>query len=119
MAASARSNGDATVVVDRKVIDFEALLNEARSGDAPPVVFDLKGTEFMIPPPLEWSDEALELQTAAARQDANSPAAMVGLAKELLGGQYAKYRELGGTALNLSRVLDKLLGVSVGESSAS
>lgn len=116
MAATARSNGDHTTVIDRKVVDFDALLDEARAGDPPEVVFSFKGTEFTISPPLEWSDELVRLQASA---EGGNMAALVSFAEELLGDQYVRFYELGGSAIKLNRVLDKLLGVSVGESSAS
>jgi hypothetical protein len=111
-------NGASADVVEAQVVhDFDALLNEARASDKPAAVFHMAdGTTFTIPQPVEWSDEVLRLQ---AEVQANNTAAMVSLAEELLGDQYPAFVERGGSAMKLSRILDKLLGASVGESSAS
>jgi hypothetical protein len=118
--ATARSNGDHTTVVDRKVLDYDQLLAEYRDNDErPPILFRVGGHEFNIPAPLDWSDELVEMQSAAQ----NSPEAVnpVAMAKAFLGEeQYAEFKAAGGTAMHFNMVLlPKALGASVGESSAS
>jgi hypothetical protein len=109
-----------TSAVEAQIVhDFDALLAEARSNDGPPILFNMGAERFTIPNPLDWPDEVLRLQSVVASQGSSVPAALVSLAEALLGEQYAKFRECGGTALALNRVLDKMLGASVGESSAS
>lgn len=125
MATKVSTNGtvDAPVVEAQVVHDFDALLDEVRAGDEAPALIKFtvqKGTakeqDFTIPSPLDWPDEVLRLQQAAAMENT---AAMVSLAEELLGDQYSEFRAAGGSALRLWRVLPKMLGLSVGESSAS
>jgi hypothetical protein len=113
-------NGTSAAVVEAQVIhDFDALLAEAQTNDSPPIVFTFKGDQFTIPAPLEWSDEVLRLQSVVASEGMSVPAALVSMAEALLGDQYPRFTELGGNALKFNLVLDKMLGSSVGESSAS
>jgi hypothetical protein len=112
-------NGTSDTVEAQIVHDFDALLDEVKANDGPPILFNFKGDRFTIANPLDWPDEVLRLQSVVASQGTSVPAALVSLAEELLGDQYPRFTELGGTALKLNRVLDRMLGVSVGESSAS
>jgi hypothetical protein len=118
-------NGTTAAVVDAQVVhDFDALLDEVTANDPLDIVFTLKGVTFTIPMPLKWSDEALRLQSELVAGDddderTTNPAAMVAFAQELFGDQYPRYIELGGTAMKFNRVLPRMLGVEVGESSAS
>jgi hypothetical protein len=120
MAATARSNGDATVVVDRKVLDYDQLLAEYRENDErPPILFHVGAREFTIPAPLDWSDDLVEMQASAqSNPESVNPVAM---AKAFLGEeQYAEFKAAGGTAMHFNMVLlPKALGATVGESSAS
>jgi hypothetical protein len=117
------SRNGTTAVEAQIVHDFDALLAEVRSNDGPPILFNMGAERFTIPNPLDWSDDVLRLQSVVAAEgpegQAAVPGAVVALAEALLGDQYAKFEECGGSALHLSRVLPRMLGTPVGESSAS
>jgi hypothetical protein len=103
---------------DRKVLDYEQLLAEYRAkNEQPEVVVTVGDREFVIPSPLDWSDELVEMQANAQANNVNP----VAMAKAFLGEeQYAEYKALGGTAMHFNLVLlPGALGTSVGESSAS
>jgi hypothetical protein len=113
-------NGSAATALEeeRIVFDFDALVAEARAKERPAAAFHTQdGTEFEIPSPLDWSDEVLRLQSAAQRTQ--DPAVVVALCEALLGDRYADFTERGGSAMKLNAVLPKMLGGTVGESSAS
>jgi hypothetical protein len=101
------------------VPDFDALVAEVRTTAPKGASFVLKGREFHITSPLDWSDEMLARQAEAAAHP--DTADVVGLAVDFLGGpdEYEAFRERGGTAMRLQMVLPKLMGASMGESSAS
>jgi hypothetical protein len=116
---SAKGNGDLSVV-NRKVLDYDQLVDEYRSShnDRPDIIVTLGTVEFVIPSPVDWSDELVEMQFAAQ----NNPGATnpVAMAKAFLGDQYDRFKDAGGTAMHFNLVLlPAALGASVGESSAS
>lgn len=123
MTDSPATNGSAPLAPptpeEQAVADFDALLDEARADLPPAIQFRLGGEVFTVPSPLDWSDELLDKQTAAA---ANPDAAdIVGLAKEFLGDdQYARFCAAGGSAMKFQLVMPKLMrGATMGESAAS
>lgn len=117
-AASRNGSAPAVAVDEQAAQDFDALLEEARADLPSAVVFHKGGETFTVPSPLDWSDELLDIQTAAA---ANPDAAdVVGLAKAFLGEeQYARFVSVGGTAMKFQLVLPALMKGAMGESAAS
>jgi hypothetical protein len=91
-----------------EVFDASALLDEIKA-DARP--FSLNGETFSLPAPTAWPDEAL----AAANSEEPVTASRLILGDE----QYARFTAAGGNALFLQRLVAKLHGASVGESSGS
>jgi hypothetical protein len=91
-----------TSAVEAQIVhDFDALLAEVRSNDGPPILFNMGAERFTIPNPLDWPDEVLRLQSvvASGRAKRRFRRRLVSLAEALLGDQYAKFEECGGTAL--------------------
>jgi hypothetical protein len=120
MAASARSNGDATVVVDRKVLDYDQLLAEYRENDErPPILFHVGAREFTIPAPLDWSDD-LSRCRRAHRATRSRSTRWRWPRRSSARSSTPSSRRAGGTAMHFNMVLlPKALGATVGESSAS
>lgn len=88
--------------------DADALLNEMKADGRP---FVLGGETFLLPAPTVWPDEAF----AAASKDDPVTASRI-----ILGdAEYERFVAAGGNALFLQRLVEKLHGASVGESSAS
>jgi len=93
---------------DPKPYDATALLDEVHAEAQP---FVLNGEEFMLPSPTAWPDEAF----AAASLDDPVTASHVILGDK----EYARFVKAGGSALFLQRLVEKLHGAPMGESSAS
>lgn len=90
------------------VFDASALLAEFKSNARP---FELNGEQFSLPAPTTWPDGALE---AANRED------IVAASRMILGdAEYDRFVAAGGNSLFLQRLVEKLHGASMGESSAS
>lgn len=106
---------------DRAKRDYKALVAEhrAQNADAAPT-FDIDGYECRLRPPLEWSDDMLEMQ--AALEDPDAPGKlglMVKFVRELLGDDYAEFKARGGKSAELMAVLPDIIGGEAGESAAS
>lgn len=101
------------------VHDFDKVVSEAtKNGDADAIVFQLDGQRFVLPAPLDWPDEVIELQAAAA----NDPglANPVALAKAYLGEeQYVRFQQAGGNAMRFMRFFEQVMNGTPGESPAS
>lgn len=91
-----------------EVFDASDLLEEMKADGRP---FTLGGEEFVLPAPTTWPDEAFE---AANRDDPLT-------ASKLILGEddYARFAKVGGNALFLQRLVEKLHGASMGESAGS
>jgi hypothetical protein len=88
--------------------DASAMLAEIRAEGRP---FTLNGETFTLPAPTAWPDEAF----AAATN--NDP---VTASRLILGDEeYARFSAAGGNALFLQRLVEKLHGSPMGESSGS
>lgn len=87
--------------------DATALLDEIHNETRP---FTLNGEEFQLPAPTAWPDEAF---AAASRDDP------VTASRVILGDEYDRFVKAGGNALFLQRLVEKLHGAPMGESSAS
>jgi hypothetical protein len=81
------------------------------------------GEEFHVPAPLDWSDEIVELQTAAAaakaKPDEYPPISAVVLARAFLEcggeGQWERFRAAGGKAMRFMTFLEEKLQGNAGE----
>lgn len=88
--------------------DASSLLDEIRDGARP---FTLDDETFMLLPPAAWPDAVIE---AANRGDALTAS------KLMLGpDEYKRFTKAGGSAGLLERIVAKLFGAPMGESSAS
>lgn len=96
------TNGDSA-----EVFEADSLLEEMKAAGRP---FVLGGETFVLPAPTAWPDEAFE----RARSD--DP---LGASRLILGDDYDRFVAAGGNSLFLQRLVEKLHGASVGESSAS
>ncbi len=90
-----------------KPFDATALLDEVHAEAQP---FILNGEEFLLPAPTAWPDEAF---ATASLEDP------VATSRLILGDDYDRFVKAGGNALFLQRLVEKLHGASMGESSAS
>ena len=70
--------------------------------------FEFKGETFFLPSPTSWPDEVIQ------EYDPVKIAAMI-----LGDDDYARFTGLGGSAMFLQRIVERLFGAIVGESSAS
>lgn len=103
--ARATAKAKATVA---EPFDATAMLEEVQA-DAR--LFVLNGEEFLLPAPTAWPDEAFQ---AANREDPITASRLI------LGDEdYQRFVDAGGNALFLQRLVEKLHGTSMGESSAS
>jgi hypothetical protein len=92
----------------KEVFDANALFDEM---DSEGTWFERGGEEFFLPSPTSWPDAAFEAANS------NDP---VTSSKLILGeDNYARFVEVGGNALKLQRLIEKLHGASMGESSGS
>jgi hypothetical protein len=91
-----------------EVYDASGLLEEITAQARP---FLLNGEQFSLPAPTAWPDEAFQAANG------NDP---LGAARLILGeDEYVRFVKAGGNALFLQRLVEKLHGGSVGESSVS
>ena len=88
--------------------DASAMLDEIKSGARP---FKLNGETFSLPAPTAWPDDAF---AAANGKDPLAAARLI-----LGADEYDRFVKAGGNALFLQRLVEKLHGGSVGESSGS
>jgi hypothetical protein len=93
----------------KKVYDLAALV-ESEVRKQYPIVFQIGGVEFTIPPPILWPDEVYTLQQTGE---------IVAAAHGLLGDQYEAFVVAGGSAAKLMAGLDQMTGATVPESEAS
>jgi hypothetical protein len=103
----------------RVVHDFNAVLAEiaADDNDTGATFFRVGDREFTIPSPLEWSDEVVEIQAAAAEKKPVNP---VAFAMALLGDdQYAEFKAVGGSSMKFMKFFGQIMGGDAGESPAS
>lgn len=103
-AAAAHQPPKPEVVDDEEIFDADALLAEIRAKGRP---FKLGGQQFFLPEPTTWSDEAMQT---------NDP---VVIASTILGDDYDRFVEAGGTSLFLQEIVRRFFGASLGESSGS
>lgn len=91
-----------------EVFDASVLLDEMKAEGRP---FSLGGEEFVLPPPTTWPDAAFE---AANRDDPLTASRLI-----LGEDEYDRFTKVGGNALFLQRLVEKLHGGPMGESSGS
>lgn len=89
------------------VYDADALMAEF---DHESKQFRLGGQVFDLPHPSSWSDDTLE---ASARED------IVQACRLIMGDDYDRYKEAGGNAMFLNKLVAKMFGAEMGESSGS
>lgn len=90
------------------VFDASELFDELR-GEALP--FRLGGEMFRLPPPTTWSDAVIRAADSGQ---------VIEAAEGILGAEdYARFVAAGGNALFLQRLVEKLYGAALGESSGS
>lgn len=107
MTNHARATAKAKAIA-AEPFNADALLEEVRA-DAR--VFVLNGEQFSLLAPSAWPDEAFE---AANNEDPLTAS------KLILGeAEYERFKAAGGNALFLQRLVEKLHGAPMGESSAS
>lgn len=85
----------------------DALLDEISASRRP---FTMRGETFYLLPPTAMPDEVLAM---AAADD------VIGISRALLGAAYDRFVSVGGSALLLQQIYERVFGAPMGESSAS
>jgi len=96
-----KTAADVPAVPELPTYEIETL---RQGGTGRPIRLKAGEGTFEIPPVELWPDEALE---ALPDQGENlSPKVIVGLARGLLGAEYAAFREAGGRAMDIMSALN-------------
>jgi hypothetical protein len=105
--ARTMSNHPARTKPKPAVFNADSLLDEIAEEALP---FEFKGEDYTCPAPSGWPDEVFE----AIKAD-DPPT----VARLILGEDYERFRAAGGSAQLFQRIVAKLHGVGMGESSGS